>query len=485
MAQATHYQDMHGESGQQPPKQLAKIPGYTYLVAAIAALGGLLFGWDTGVISGAELFLKKAFHMSAGSEELAVAAVLFGCIVGAAFGGRLADAVGRKVSLMILAVIFACGAILTAISWTYWAFFGFRVLVGVAIGAASLVTPMFIAEMSPPSIRGALVFLDQLAITVGIAVAYWVDLGFANPSFGWRWMFAIAFCPAAILFIGMLFLKDTPRWYGSKGRWDEADGQLQRFIHDEQRRKEELSGIRQSLEEEKRASMRELFRPGLRWALIVGVGLAVLQQFVGVNTIIYYAPTIFGYAGFKSATVAILATGIVGVVNVAATIVAILLVDHIGRKLLLYIGTIGMMIGLGVLGIVFYIGPSSAGVLTLVFMLVFIVSFAISMGPVFWLMSAELFPNRLRGHGASLSTIGNWAADLLVSITFLTFVSFAGQSITFWTYGFLALITLFLTIFLVPETKGKTLEQIEAYWKHGRQWEPEEAIAGSNDPVTS
>jgi len=307
----------------------------------------------------------KAFHMSAGAEELAVSAVLLGTIIGGAIGGKLADLAGRKVALMILAVLFAVGAILTGISPGYWFFFGFRVLVGVAIGAASVATPMFIAEMSPPSIRGALVFLDQLAITVGIAVAYWVDLGFATSGLGWRWMFAIALVPAAILFIGMLFLSDTPRWYTSRGRWDGADKQLQRFVPNERSRNEELAGIRQSLEEEKHSSIRELFRPGLRWALVAGVGLAVLQQFVGINTIIYYAPTIFGYAGYTPASGAILATGIVGVVNVVSTIVSIFLVDRIGRKLLLYIGTVGMMLTLAGMGIVFYVGANHLGTFVL------------------------------------------------------------------------------------------------------------------------
>ncbi len=455
------------------PAAAAFSRGPAILIAAIAALGGLLFGYDTGVISGAELFFTKDFHLSPGGEELAVSGVLIGAIVGAAVAGQLADAFGRRRTLIILAIIFAAGAILTALAPNLAIFVAFRIVIGFGIGAAAVVAPMFIAEMAPPAIRGALVSFDQLAITIGILVAYLVDLAFAAAGMGWRPMFAVAVIPAAVLGIGMFFLSDTPRWLASKGRWEESRRALERVVGGAQA-ETELREIRTSLEREETVPwinrVRELLRPGLRWALIVGVGLAILQQFVGINTVIYYAPTIFLIAGFKSASTAILATTVVGVVNVLSTVVAIFLVDRLGRRALLLIGIAGMMVTLTAIGVVFAIGPNKAGYFILACVLLYIVSFAISMGPVFWLMSSEIFPNKLRGTGASLSTVANWAANLLVSITFLSLLHAAGNSLTFWIYAFMALVTLLFVWFIVPETKGKTLEQIEAYWRNGRQW---------------
>jgi MFS transporter, SP family, galactose:H+ symporter len=455
------------------PVAAAFSSGPAILIAAIAALGGLLFGYDTGVISGAELFFTKDFHLSPGGEELAVSGVLIGAIVGAAVAGQLADALGRRSTLIILSIIFAAGAILTALAPNLVIFLIFRIVIGFGIGAAAVVAPMFIAEMAPPAIRGALISFDQLAITIGILVAYLVDLAFAAAGMGWRPMFAVAVIPAAILGIGMFFLSDTPRWLASKGRWEEARLTLE-YVVGPAETERELVGIRQSLEEEKAVPwidrVRELLRPGLRWALIVGVGLAILQQFVGINTVIYYAPTIFEIAGFKTAQTAILATTIVGAVNVLSTVIAILLVDRLGRRALLLIGCAGMMLTLAAIGIVFAIGPSKAAYLVLACVILYIVSFAISLGPVFWIMSSEIFPNRLRATGASLSTVANWTANLLVTITFLSLLHALGNAMTFWLYAVMALLTLLFVWFIVPETKGKTLEQIEAYWRSGRHW---------------
>ncbi len=455
------------------PAAAAFSSGPAILIAAIAALGGLLFGYDTGVIAGAALFFTKDFNLSRGGEELAVSGVLIGAIVGAAVAGQLADALGRRLTLIILAIIFAAGAILTALAPNLAIFVTFRIVIGFGIGAAAVVAPMFIAEMAPPAIRGALVSFDQLAITIGILVAFLVDLAFAAAGMGWRPMFAVAVIPSAILGLGMLFLSDTPRWLASKERWDEARRSLERVVGPAETERE-LQDIRVSLQEEKAAPwidrVRELLRPGLRWALIVGVGLAVLQQFVGINTVIYYAPTIFEIAGFKTASTAILATAVVGVVNVLSTVVAIFLVDRLGRRALLLIGVAGMMVTLTATGIVFAVGPSKAAYLILVCVLLYIVSFAISMGPVFWIMSSEVFPNRLRATGASISTVANWSANLLISITFLSLLHAAGNAATFWIYAFMALLTLLFVWFIVPETKGKTLEEIEAYWRGGRRW---------------
>ncbi|MHB8600526.1 MAG: sugar porter family MFS transporter [Ktedonobacteraceae bacterium] len=452
---------------EQPTKQ--SNPAMIYVIAGIAALGGFLFGYDTGVISGAELYLTKDFALNSTVEEIAISAVLVGAIIGAAVSGRLSDAIGRKITLIIMAAIFTVGAILTAFSPTIWVFIVFRIIVGFGIGMASVTSPIYITEMSPPAKRGGLVTLNQLAVTVGIAIAYWADLAFASANMGWRPMFAVAAIPAIILFIAMFFLSDTPRWLSSKGRWDEAQRVLQRYAGKDA--DAELRQLHKNLEETQKSSVKDLFGKGLRVALIVGLGLAILQQIIGINTIIYYAPTIFGYAGFKSASGAILATSVVGVVNVISTVVAVLLVDRVGRRALLLVGTAGLAITLAVLGILFSLGAGHLGFLVLIVMLLYIFSFAIGMGPVFWLMSSEVFPTRLRGTGVGISTVGNWTANLLVSVTFLSLIAGIGQNFTFWLYGVFAVASFFFCWFLVPETKGKHLEQIEAYWHNGRKWE--------------
>jgi sugar porter (SP) family MFS transporter len=461
-----------GNTQQEPrpnyaPQQPARSDGYAYLVASVAAMGGLLFGYDTGVISGALLYLEPAFHLNSTASEIAVSAVLMGAIIGAACGGKLADGIGRKKALILLGSIFAIGAILTAIAPNLGFFIAFRIIVGFGIGAASMITPMYIAELAPPAIRGALVAFFQLAVTIGIAVAYWVDLAFANAGMGWRPMFAVAFIPGALLALGMLFLSESPRWLASKGHWDAASAALEHTVHGQEKQRE-LDGIRATLEQEQKVSFRELLRPGLRLALLVGVGLAIFQQLVGINTVIYYAPTIFGYAGFSSASAAILATSIVGVLNVLATLLSLFLVDRLGRRPLLIGGIAGMVVTLIAMGVVFAVGPTHGGWFVLICLLAYILSFAIGMGPVFWLMTSELFPTRLRGMGASISSLCNWAANLVVSITFLTLIDVAGKPGTFWLYAFLGVLAFIFCWALVPETKGKTLEEIERYWKNNR-----------------
>lgn len=476
MAQQAHPAPWGRKSAETPHGHALTGHRYSYLVSAVAALGGLLFGYDTGVISGAVLYLNKDFHLTSFTEEVAVSSVLVGCIVGAAFGGRLADAISRKIALIALATLFGVGAVLTAIAPNLGLFIVFRIIVGCAIGASSMVAPMYIAELAPQSMRGRLVAFNQLMITIGIAVSYWVDLAFAHAGMGWRPMFAVAVVPAAALGVGMLFLSRTPRWLAGKGRWDEAEEVLTRVETD--RAPKALEDLRNSMKSEEKASARELFHGPLRIALMVGFGLAVFQQFVGINTVIYYAPTIFGFAGFKSASGAILATSVVGVTNVVATVISLLLVDRLGRRPLLLGGLVGMFLTLVALGVVFMLGANHAGYFVLVCMELYIISFAIGMGPVFWLMSSELFPNRLRGAGASISTMGNWGANLLISVTFLSLINFAGKSVTFWIYAALSVAAFAFCWYFVPETKGKRLEQIEAYWNNNRQWTEEPTARG-------
>jgi len=457
------------DKGQQGQK--VKIPGFVYLVGFIAATGGLLFGYDTGVISGAQGFIKKQFHLTSTTQEIAVSAVLIGTIIGAAFGGKLADWLGRKLTLIICAIIFAAGAILTAFAGSLWLFVAWRILVGLGIGAASVVAPMLASELSPPSIRGRMVFLFQFAVTIGILIAYVIDYAFSNLGYGWPPMFAVAVLPAAVLGFGMFFITDSPRWLASKGKWDEAKKVMKRVAPGQE--DQEIGRIRKAIEEERHSKFGELFRGPLRWALLVAVGLAVLQQLVGINTIIYYAPIVTGYSGIGTSggSGSLIGAMIVGVVNVVSTIVAIFLVDKVGRRPLLLFGTCGVFLTLTATGVIFMLGAAQHGLILLIVILLYIVSFAIGLGPTYWLIADEVFPTRLRGAGTSISTVGNWSANLIISITFLTLINMLGKSITFWIYAAFAVVEIIFVWFLVPETKNKPLEEIEDYWANGRSWE--------------
>jgi sugar porter (SP) family MFS transporter len=470
---STTKQQASNETQQQGRGQYK--PWLVYVAAAVTTIGGFMFGYDTGVISGAELYLKKSFSLGPTLEEIAVSAVLVGAALGAAFGGKLGDSIGRKKVILTISAIFCAGALITAFSPNIWFFIVLRIIVGLALGMDSVMAPVYIAEMAPHDKRGGLVTLNQFMVTLGIAIAYWVDFAFAHANMSWPPMFAVAAIPAGIHFLAMIFLPDTPRWYASKGKWDKASQVLEEIAGPQ--KEKEISLIRRAIESSQNASIKELFGPKLRVALIVGMGLAIFQQLIGINTIIYYAPTIFGYAGFTSATGSILATGVVGAVNVVSTLIVIFLVDRVGRRPLLFVGLSGMIVTLAAMGIIFLIGPQQVGYIILAALILYIISFAISLGPVYWLMSSEIFPNRFRGTGSSFAATSNWASNLLVSVTFLSLVGWIGKPWTFWIYALFGVIAFVFCWFLVPETKGKRLEQIEAYWKNDRQWPDEEKVA--------
>jgi sugar porter (SP) family MFS transporter len=443
-----------------------------YLVAGIAAFGALLVGYNTGVISGAILFIQKDFHLNPTQEEIAVSAGLIGAIIGALCSGLMNDALGRKRTLRLLAVIFIVGSLATAVAPTYGFFLASRVIVGFGFGAAGSVVPVYISEVAPANLRGRLVTFNQIAINLGIAISYLVDLAFAATGKGWRPMFAVAVIPSAILFLGMFFTPETPSWLGSHGRWDAARQVLEWLGRKPVEIEQELNAIRQAGEHKEKGAWQELLRPGLRMALVVGVGLAIFQQFVGINAVIYYAPIIFQNAGVSSANTAILATSLIGVVNVIFTVVASLTVDKFGRRPLLLWGTVIMTVSLVALGGIFAIGPSKAGYFILLVLSLYIAAFALSIGPIFGLMSAEIFPTRVRAVGAAISTFANWVANLLVSVTFLSLVNAIGQQGTFWFYAAMGVFAFVFCWRLVPETKGKSLDQIEYYWEHQGQWAP-------------
>jgi SP family galactose:H+ symporter-like MFS transporter len=446
-------------------------PRYAYLVAAVAAIGGMLFGYDIGVISGAEKLLTKQWHLSSGAEELAVSAVLIGSIIGGVFAGRLADRVSRRFGLVALAVVYSVGAVATALSPGLVLFDVFRMVVGFAVGASSMIVPTYIAEMAPVQIRGGLVILQQLAISGGIFLSYIADYVFFKLGWGWRPMFAAAVVPGVLLGVGMCFMSYSPRWLAMHDRWDEAEEVMGRVNPDQC--EEEMQQLRDDLEHTKGAKLKELLAPGVRGALIAGLGLAVLQQFVGPNTVLFYGPTIFGYVGISAGSDGLIPEMLVGAVLFVCVLPTIVLVDVIGRKRLFYLGLAGMGSMLVLLGLAFATGVQSWGVGVLIILLVYIGAYSLSISPLFWLMTAELFPNRLRGVGASAATVANWSANLLVSLTFLTAINAFGKDVVFWIYAAFAAVGLVFVWRYVPETKGHTLEEVEVYWTHGRQWPQE------------
>ena len=441
---------------------------FVYLATAVAALGGMLFGYDIGVISGAILFVKKDFGLSPGVEEVVVSSVLLGSLIGAIAGGVLADRWGRRRLLIITAIVFGGGAIGAALAPNTALLIVARIVAGTAIGVASFVAPLYISEIAPVAIRGKLVSVNQVALTSGIVISYLIDYAFAGAQ-AWRWMFALAVVPAAAFGVGLVFIPESPRWLVGRGMADKARAVLKRIRAPDQV-EAEFTEIQHSAQQQK-ANWSELLSPVLRPAMIVGVGLAIAQQVTGINTVIYYAPTIFKFAGLSSASVAILASVGVGIVNVVLTVVAMQLIDRIGRRPLLLISLAGMSLSLIVLGLAFKLPQlsGSLGWIAVTSLMLYVGSFAVGLGPVFWLILSEIYPLRIRGRAMSVSTVVNWGFNLIVALSFLTLTHVLGKAATFWLYGIVSIGAWVFAFFLVPETKGKTLEQIEAHWRAGKR----------------
>jgi SP family galactose:H+ symporter-like MFS transporter len=435
---------------------------YLAMLAAAAALGGLLFGYDTGVISGALLFLRIAFHLSHLMQGVVTSLALAGAAGGAAVAGVLADRFGRRPLLLMTATIFVCGALLSALAATLPILLAGRLVVGIGIGGASMLTPLYLAEIAPADRRGALVSFNQLALTLGILLSYLVGYALA-ASGAWRWMLGLGAVPGVMLGVAMRLLPETPRWLAGQGRMDDAKSALRQLRGPGGDIETELAGLLSDLKAE--AQIRpenRLSHARARLPLIVGIGLAVFQQVTGINTVIYFAPQIFQAAGLSSASAAILATAGIGVVNVVMTAVAILLVDRVGRR---PFGVGGMGLSLCALGIGFMLGQgASLGWITAAGLACYVGCFAIGLGPVFWLLISEIFPLAVRGSGMSLATITNWAANLVVALTFLDLVDLLGRAGVFFAYAVLSFATLLFAFRLVPETKGLSLEAIEELW---------------------
>ena len=430
--------------------------------SAITALGGLLFGYDTGVVSGALLFLHTSFgNVSSFQKELVTSLLLVGAAVGALAAGRLADRFGRRPLILLTAAVFIVGVLGAALAPVYAFLVVMRFVIGLAVGSASMVVPLYIGELAPPRFRGALVSFNQLAITSGILVSYLIDYGLSSSQ-NWRLMFGLAAVPAALLLVGTLLQPESPHWLISRERVPEARRILERYRHGNEDIDAEIRDVRSVSGEQGRLA--ELLSPRVRRLVEIGVLLAVFQQVTGINTVIYYAPTLLSDAGFGNSA-SLLANVGNGVVNVGMTIVAIRLIDRVGRRPLLLVGTGGMAVALAAIAIDFAVGGShlhgAGAAIALVALAVYTGSFAIGLGPVFWLLISELYPQRLRGLAMSVATIANWGANFVVTVSFLTLLNAISNAGTFFLFAFLTLVALAYFGWRVPETKGKSLQDIE------------------------
>jgi len=443
---------------------------YVLLLTTVAALGGLLFGYDTGVISGAIGFLTSRFHLNADATGWAASSALVGCILGASFAGILSDWRGRKKALLLSAVLFTISAISSAVANNLTQFALARMIGGFGVGAASMLSPLYIAEISPAHVRGRLVSLNQLAIVVGFLVVYFVNALVAhfgdqlggeawNIAYGWRWMFGSETLPALLFFVLLLFVPESPRWLSKQGREGEALAILTR-VNGEQQARIELSNIMDAIAHEQR-SLLQLFKPGIRFALMIGILLAIFQQVTGINAVLYYMPEIFKSTGLSSTT-AIYQTVIVGAVNLLFTLIAIRFIDQFGRKRLLLIGISGMAISLTLLGSAFLL-KKFAGPWVLLFVITYVASFAAAMGPVVWVILSEIFPTRIRGTAMSIATVFLWTANFAVTQFFPKMLQQL-QGKSFFVYAAMCVLAFTFVLVFIPETKGKTLEEIEKRW---------------------
>jgi SP family xylose:H+ symportor-like MFS transporter len=458
--------------------------GYLVLACCVATLGGLLFGYDTAVISGAIGFLQAHFSLSPAAVGWAASCALLGCVIGAASAGWLSDRLGRRTVLLLCAILFLVSAIGTALPATLSQFVLFRVIGGIAVGAASLTSPMYIAEISPARIRGRMVSLNQFAIIFGMVAVYFVNYFIAargseswNVQYGWRWMFGSGALPALALLILLFLVPESPRWLAER-QGDAALSVLTRINGGEQARRE-LAAIQQSLGPGG-ASIQQLFAPEMRIALLVGIALAVFQQVTGINVFLYYAPEIFKTVSGSATGAALLQTVVVGAVNLTFTVVAIWTVDRLGRRPLMKIGFTGMGLSLLGLGAAAYYQRTDVWVLT--FILGYIASFALSVGPVTWVILSEIFPTRIRGRAMGIATVLLWIANFVVSQTFPMLdqnrwlVDRFHHAFPFWLYAVLCLAAILFVTRYVPETRGRSLEEVEHLWQA-----PSPAVSRSED----
>lgn len=447
---------------------------FVIIVASITATGGFLFGFDAGVISGAMNFLQdpKGWGVTDSQVEWITTAVIIGAMIGAGLCGKLTDMLGRKKIILTAAVVFTGGALFTGLAQDVLSLILGRLVLGIAIGFASITVPLYISEISPAKMRGALVSLNQLMIAFGGKVSYLSDFIIANDSdpFSWRWMFIVGVFPAVIMLIGILFLPETPRWLIAKGYEQKGRAILDK-VEDPELVDEAVRKIKADIAiQNESASIKELLKPWLRTPLIIAMGIMFFQQASGINTIIYYSPKIFKMAGIQSNTMSIVPSLITAVFVLLFTILSISLIDKIGRRKIYFIGLTGMVLSLLATGLAFYAGEDLGGNLkyfALVTILFFNSCYAFSLGPLGWLLISEIFPMKVRGAGMSIGSMTNWFVNGVVAFTFLKLVNALTPAGAFWVYACVGILGLIWGYFYIPETKGITLESIEDHWREG------------------
>lgn len=443
---------------------------WLYVVAIVASLGGLLSGFDTGVISGALLYINETWDLTDYIQGFLVSSVLIGAVIGAATNGILADIFGRKKIIIATAVIFIVGSVLCGFAPNIYVLILSRILVGLAVGIVNFVVPLYLSEVSPKQLRGTLVSLYQWAITAGILFSYVINAAFAQAVYSWRWMLFAGVFPGLVLLVGMMFLSDTPRWLVSKNRDEEAKKVFSKIEPDIDA-EEEIRQIRETLKPDANNSNEKFrFKKWMIMPFVVGIGIMFAQICTGINTIIYYAPTIFKIAGFDSNLNAIYATTGIGIVNFLMTIIAIFFTDRLGRKPLLYFGLTGVMLSLLALGCAFQFEAVLGANLKWVAvgsLVAYIVCFAFSLGPIGWILVSEVFPLKIRGFAMSICTVSNFAFNFFVVGSFPILINRLGGAITFWGFAAVSFLCILFVFFFVPETKGISLEQIESNWLKG------------------
>ena len=450
---------------------------YLITICLISALGGFLFGYDTAVISGTLTFVRTQFQMDALLEGWFVGSALLGCVIGVAFAGLIADRFGRKKALILSALLLLVSAVGCMIAGDLTILILYRWIGGLGVGVASMLSPLFISEVSWPEVRGRMVSLYQFAITLGILSAYFANAqilslgrasGMAEGGFWqwvmssevWRGMFGAEALPGILFLMLLFFVPESPRWLVVRKREDEARGVLSRIISEEAAERE-VGEIKSVLAQEL-PSWRQLLQPGIRGAVLIGMSLAILSQFSGINAIIYYGPRIFESAGFGVGG-SLSGQVIVGIVNVLFTLIAIWKIDRIGRKVLLIAGCVGMIVAHLAIGTVFYTGQTG-GPFLMIFITLFIAFFAFSYGPVIWTLLSEIYPNAVRGRAMSIATLTLWVGTFIIGQTVPWMLDNLRPHGTFWLFSVMLIPAIWITWKLVPETKGLTLEEIERYW---------------------
>jgi sugar porter (SP) family MFS transporter len=433
---------------------------FVILTSITIALGGFLFGYDTAIVSGAILFVRKQFNLGSIETEIAVSIVLAGALLGAGVGGYLGDRFGRRPTMIVTALAYALFGVTTGLAHGPAVFTISRFLVGVAVGISSMLTPLYIAEISPENIRGALVTLNQIAIATGVVLAYYVDYLLADSG-NWRMMFMSALIPSVLLLGGLMYLPETPRWMASRGEFDAAAKILAKIEppHEAERDLQELRYITKA----DQLGFRDLLQGRFLRPLIFGIVLAIIQQITGVNTIVYYAPTILQNVGFVNASSAILITFVIGAVGLAASLLSMSLVDKLGRRPLLMVSLALMAVTLFHLSFTLA-QPVPTRWIVVADIICYLAAFNIGLGPIFWLLISEIYPTTVRGKAMSVATMTIWASDFLVTATFLTLVEHFGMTGCFRLFAVLCVFALAFSYWMTPETRGRTLEEIERSW---------------------